>query len=257
MAPDLTAIDFSLEDELEGKPVSPENVNLPILRGFLDEVETFIKGDASGMTLNETRVRIEEGSLKAVMLVGAALGVSIQSDLKTLKETGDLDLIQQRRAQVIEKWQSRAEKSSTRRYSIRGMTVDVKITSQRQFEHGNEKAWVHIEKYFTGKVYNAGGKQEPNIHVDLGGGRTICVDASVKQLSGVKDNVLFKEMTLRVGAEQHLKTKQLRNLQLIEFVPHSNEVDEEALAIMWKKGSEAWKDVESATAWVEKVRGNI
>jgi hypothetical protein len=38
--------------------------------------------------------------------------------------------------------------------------------------------------------------------------------------------------------------------------PQTNEVDEEALASLWRNGREAWKDVKSATDWVEKMRGN-
>ena len=37
---------------------------------------------------------------------------------------------------------------------------------------------------------------------------------------------------------------------------HTNEVDEKALELLWKKGREAWKDVKSATGWVEELRGN-
>jgi hypothetical protein len=256
MPADLTEVDFSVEDELEGKPLTPDNMNLPILRAFLEEVETFAKGDVPGITLNESRVKIEEGSLKVKMLLGAALAFSIQSDLEKLKETGDLDQIQPRRAQVIEKWQSRAEKASKRSYSVHGGDLKVKITSESHFEHGNEKSWVNVEKYFTGKVYNAGGKQEPNVHVELENGETLRIDATEQQLSGVKDNVLFKARTLRVQAQQHLRTKALRDLRLIEFIPYASEVDEEGLAALWKKGAEAWKHVESATEWVEKLRGN-
>ena len=256
MPAELTELDFSVEDELEGKPLAPNNVNLPTLRMFLEEVETFVKGDLPGVTLNESRVKIEEGSLKVKMFVGAAVAFSIQNDLEKLKETGDLDVIHPRRAQIVEKWQSRAEKLSKRSYSIGGQKFEVQITGLSQFEHGNEKSWVNVEKYFRGKIYNAGGKLEPNVHVELEEGGTLCVDATEKQLSGLKDNLLFKRMTLRVRAQQHLRTQALRNLQLIEFVPQADIVDEEALAVMWQKGGEAWKDVGSATEWVEKLRGN-
>jgi hypothetical protein len=133
---------------------------------------------------------------------------------------------------------------------------DIHISSRTRFEHGNEKAWIDVETYFTGRIYNAGGKHDPNIHVDLGQGRTICVDATEKQLADIKDNVLFKTVTLGARAEEHLLTRAIRNLQLIEFLPHSTEVDDEVLATLWKKGSQAWKNVESATDWVESIRGN-
>lgn len=34
------------------------------------------------------------------------------------------------------------------------------------------------------------------------------------------------------------------------------QVDERAWEILWTKGREAWKDVKSATEWVEELRGN-
>jgi hypothetical protein len=43
---------------------------------------------------------------------------------------------------------------------------------------------------------------------------------------------------------------------LIEFLPQATEVDEQALASLWEKGCNAWKDVKSAAGWVESLRGN-
>lgn len=34
------------------------------------------------------------------------------------------------------------------------------------------------------------------------------------------------------------------------------EADERALANLWQKGREAWRDVTSAAGWVESLRGN-
>lgn len=35
-----------------------------------------------------------------------------------------------------------------------------------------------------------------------------------------------------------------------------HQVDEKALEFLWAKGRIAWKDVKSATSWVEELRGN-
>jgi hypothetical protein len=48
----------------------------------------------------------------------------------------------------------------------------------------------------------------------------------------------------------------LRITNSTQFLTHSNEVDEVALENLWKKGREAWRDVASATDWVESLRGN-
>jgi hypothetical protein len=87
-------------------------------------------------------------------------------------------------------------------------------------------------------------------------GETVCVDATEQQLAAEKENHAYKNVTLRVQGEQHLRTKELRKLRLIEFSPQTTEVDEQSLAALWQKGREAWKEVQSAAGWVESLRGN-
>lgn len=259
MPGDLTELDFSIEDVVGGRPLNPETVDLPTLRGFLDDVETLIKGDVPGASLADSRVRIEAGSLKLVALIAHFLAADVQADLAKLDDTGDLDAIQPKRAQVIERWQSRAQRSSNRVYSIdlQAHRRVIRISRASRFQHGSEKVWVTVEKYLTGRVVDAGGKQDPNVHLVLTDtGESIRVDATEQQLAAEKENQLYKQVTLRVQAEQHLRTRALRHIQLIEFLPQTDEVDEQALAALWCKGREAWKDVESATGWVESLRGN-
>lgn len=256
----LTPLEFALDDRVGDQPLTPETVDLPTLRGFLDEVETLIKGNVPGanVTLAESRVRIEEGSLKVVALVSTLLASDLQADLSKLSDSGDLDVIQPKRAEIIEQWQSRAGRMPHRAYIVgERHQPKVKISKSTAFQHGGEKAWVGVEKYLTGRVVDLGGKQNPNAHVVLtDSGTDVLVQATEQQLGEERENQLYKEVTLRVQAEQHLRTKALRNIRLIEFLPRSAEVDEDALNALWEKGREAWKDVESATDWVERLRGN-
>ncbi len=69
MSNELTELEFLLNDVVGGQPLTPENVDLPTLRGFLEEVETLIKGDESEASLANSRVQIKEGSVKIVALV--------------------------------------------------------------------------------------------------------------------------------------------------------------------------------------------
>lgn len=260
MSNELTDIDFSLDDEVVvGVPLTPETVDLPTLRGFLEEVEILIKGDVPGASLADSRVRIEKGSVKIVASVAHLLAADVRADLSKLRESGDLDLIQPKRAEMVERWQARTRRSPRRTYSILTSNVAdvVRITSTTQFQHGSENAWISVEKYLTGKVVDLGGKQNPNVHLVLAdNGESVRVGATEQQLAGEKQNQLYKDVTLRVQGEQHLRTKELRNLRLIQFSPQTTEVDEQALASLWGKGIKAWKDVKSATGWVEALRGN-
>lgn len=259
MPNELTALEYSLDDLVGGQPLTPENVDLPTLRGFLEEVEKFIKGDVPGASLADSRVRIEKGSVKVVALVAHLLAADARADLAKLEQTRDLDAIQPKRAQVLEDWQKRARRSSSRTYSISGGSSgqSIKVTKTSQFQHAGENAWVSVEKHLTGKVVDLGGKQDPNVHLVLADtGDSVRVGATEQQLAAEKENQLYKEVTLRVQGEQHLKTKTLRNLRLIQFSSQTTEVDEEALASLWQKGRTAWKDVQSAAGWVETLRGN-
>jgi len=256
----LTPVEFALEDRVGDQPITPETVDLPTLRAFLDEVETLIKGNVpgAGVTLAESRVRLEEGSLKVVALISALLAGDLESDLSRLRDSKDLDVIQPKRAEIIEQWQARARRMPYRSYSIgEQRQPKVKIGSTSEFQHGGEKAWVSVEKYLTGRVFDIGGKQNPNVHVVLSdSGNDLVVQATEQQLGEERENQLYKEVTLHVQAEQHLRTKALRNIRLMEFLPQATDVDENALQMLWAKGREAWKDIGSPTDWVEGLRGN-
>jgi len=259
MPNELIEFEFSLDDVVGDQPLAPDTVDLPTLRGFLQEVETLIKGDVMGENLADSRVRIEKGSVKLIARVARLLATDAQADLLRLEQSGDLDAIQPKRAQILAQWQARAHRSPSRVYSIAtsNLAHSIRISSTTYFQHGGENAWVAVEKYLTGKVVNAGGKQEPNVHLVLADtGKSLTVAATEQQLAAEKENQLYKDVTLRVGAEQHLRTKALRKLRLIQFAPQTNEPDEEALTALWQKGREAWKGVTSAADWVEDLRGN-
>lgn len=259
MPSDLSALEFALDDVIGGQRLSPETVDLPTLRGFLAEVEKLIKGDVLDASLSDSRVRIEDGSVKIVAMVAQMLAADVRADFARLAETGDLDQMQPSRAKVIESWQVRARSTPTRSYLIRSETgvAPLRVENQSQFQHGGENAWVTVEKYLTGQVVDAGGKQDPNIHLVLiDSDETVKVDATKAQLTAEKENQLYKFVTLRVQAEQHLRTHKLRDIRLIQFLPHENDPDERALATLWQKGRDAWKKVSSATGWVEDMRGH-
>ena len=120
MPSELTELEFALDDMIGGRPLTLETVDLPTLRGFLEEVETLIKGDVPGASLADSRVSLESGSIKAVTLIAHLLAADVRADMAKLDKTGDLDAIQPKRAQIIERWQSRTRRLPSRVYSVAG-----------------------------------------------------------------------------------------------------------------------------------------
>jgi hypothetical protein len=105
-----------------------------------------------------------------------------------------------------------------------------------------------------GELLDAGG-EKANLHVVLR-------DQPKPVIVGIDRAKLASEpfpfagpKLLRVSAERNERTKILRKLRLIEFVPYKSEFDEAAFAKMTSAGAEAWRDVPDAAAWVREQRG--
>jgi len=81
-------------------------------------------------------------------------------------------------------------------------------------------------------------------------GKTLLVGAS----QGYLRDRLYHKVLLHVRAEQHFRTGDLRNIQLISFVDYQPAYSEEALDHVTAKGAEAWADVPDAAQWVREVR---
>ena len=184
MPSDLSTLEFALDDTIGGQRLTPETVDLPTLRGFLAEVEKLIKGDVPGASLSDSRVRIEDGSVRILAMVAHLLASDVRADFARLGATGDLDQMQPSRAKVIEAWQSRTHATPSRSYLFRpevGAAV-LRVTNESPFQHGSENGWVSVEKYLVGKVVNAGGKQDPNVHLVLTDAHFFCEVLSLEPL---------------------------------------------------------------------------
>jgi len=250
---------FTLDDTVNGQRLTLDNVDHPTLTGFLDDAGKLVKGSQKDASLAGTHVSIEDGSVKIKIFASALLAAAVATDMALLESTGDLDAIDPARAVVISKWQSQAQRAPDRKYSVlpHAAAKPVGISSKDIFSHKGEKYWATVEKYLTGKVTNLGGKRDPNVHIVLlDTNETITVSAEEKQLAEEKENRIYKTVTLHVQAEQHLRLGMLRNYRLLDFVRETSEVDEQALQTLWQKGRAAWRDVKSASAWVENLRGN-
>ncbi len=251
-------LEFFLHDEVEGRPLTPKNVDLLTLHQFMGEVIDLIQGESKRTELGQPTFAMEEGSIKLISVVSFLVANSFQSDMRTLEETADLDAISPKRAQIIEVWQSRANKTDTkRRYSI---TADpaatrgrrIRVDQNSTFRHHQLDNWVRSEKYLTGRVVDLGGKTKPNIHLVLPSNESIKVEATESQLEGA--DYLYRTITLNVHAMEHIRSGQLRDLRLIDVVRPLKEIDEDKLKSLWRKGRKAWAEITNPTEWVERLR---
>jgi hypothetical protein len=258
MPAELKEVGFTLHEVVDGRTLTLDNVDISTLRGFLQEVETLIKGDAKGVTLTDSKVVLDSGSVVVRTFLSLVLAASVEHDLSKLEQTRDLDMIQSNRAKIIAAWQARASKSSGCYYQIRALNGNLvlRLRDGNRYQHRGENGWVATKKYLTGEVLDVGGTHNTNLHLHLPDGETHRIDLSRQQILEIQDNLVFREVTVYVGAEQHLVTKNLRNIKLIEYVKPPDEAKPGDLEELWKNGRVAWAGVSSASQWVNEMRGN-
>lgn len=248
---------FAVNDRINDAEVRPSHVPLVLLGEFQKDVSEFLKGSSRDVDPAKILVSIEEGSL-AFVATGLLAASTLWADLEHLKSADSLSLIDSKRASVVERWQSVAQKNPHRRYSVIDQSAQVSffmIDSTSNFRR-IEDAWVYVEKYLHGNVVNMGGSTKANVHLKLDNGVTLTIASTQAKLARGEQNRLYRPALLHVTAEENLLTKELRNLSLLAFEDHQPSYDDDEFNLMVERGTKAWADIPNATAWLEALRGN-
>ncbi|MGO8930491.1 MAG: hypothetical protein ACLQU3_26800 [Limisphaerales bacterium] len=252
------SVEFVLRGKVEGVDITPRTIGLSQFNEFNVQVETFVSG-SQRLKLDEAHVEIREGSYVLRVLLPAVVLASLEPDLRLLAREDVLGELDFKRAEVLQKWQSRAKETPGLSYEVRprGDSLPrVRISHQTDYRIGEIVPWVAVEKYLFGQVVDMGGAQRANIHLKLErSGKTVIVGTSQGYLRDQVENRLYHKALLQVRAEQHFRTGELRNVQLIAFVDYQPAYDEAALDRFAEQGAEAWADVPDAARWVRELRG--
>lgn len=256
---ETTSIEFVLHGKVEGLEITPRTIGLSQFNEFNQQVETFI-GGSQKLKLNEVHVEIRESSYLLKAILPAVVLSSLEPDLKLMARQDVLGELDYKRAEVVQKWQARTKSNPDLDYTVRSRgeaLTEVRISRETDYRVGAVIPWVAVEKYLFGEVMDMGGTQRANIHLKLDrGGKTVLVGASQGYLREQEENRLYHKALLHVRAEQHFRTGDLRNIQLISFGDYQPTYNEEALDQFAAKGATAWADVPDAAMWVREVRGN-
>lgn len=257
---DIKELSFSVNDELLGEQLSPENISLPLLVEFAEQVSAFLRG-SSKTDLKSIKASIKSGSFALEVQAPTAILEPAIRDYQSIRERKNLYDIDPVRAQIVENWQSLAIKHDGRIYKLFLDSTDTPenkplvISSDTSYESQKE-IWGDVELYTYGRVYDLGGKNQPNVHLQLTDGKSLRVQANIDTLAGDRINRLYSKQLVRVKAQQNLTTKEYRNETLVSFEKYDPHYDEDEFQALVKQGRLAWKSVKNATEWVENLRGN-
>ncbi len=247
-----------MRDRLDGVDITPQTIGLSRFNEFNKQAEDFIAG-SERLRTDDVHVAIKEGSyvLKAVLPI--AIATALEGDLKALQHQDSLGEIDPKRAEVISKWQARSKGDPDVAFEIRPQGMDVnpiELNVETDYRVGDVVPWVKVEKYLFGMVTDMGGVNKANVHIRLEDtGQIVVVGTNQDYLKDQEENRLYHKVLVRVEAEQHFKTGQLRKLRLLSFEDYEPRYDEAALDRFAQEGRKAWADVPDAGKWVRELRG--
>ncbi|MDA0766148.1 MAG: hypothetical protein O3A87_04840 [Verrucomicrobia bacterium] len=251
-------IEFVLRDRNNGVEITPSSIGFARFNEFNKQVAEFLTG-SERLPLEEVHVRIEPGSYKLVTLLPILLYSSLESDLHTLARQDSLGEIDPNRAKVISTWQAHAKASDDLHYSIRSdepKFQPIELSARTDYRIGQIVPWVKVEKYLFGEVTDMGGSKKANVHIRLDdSGKVVRIGSNQGYLHDQEQNRLYRKVLVRVEAEQHFKTGELRHFRLLTFEDYNPGYDEAALNRFIDVGSKAWAEIPDAATWVNELRG--
>ena len=251
-------IEFVLRDRVDGVDITPATIGLSRFNEFNQQVQDFIAGSEK-LKLDKVHVHIENGSYKLVVLLPLVISAALEPDLHSLQRQDALGEIDPKRAEIVSKWQARSKNHEDLSYAIRPVglqTEPIELSRTTDFRVGAIIPWVKVEKYLFGTVMDMGGVQKANVHIRLDDtGQVVRIGSNQSYLKDQHDNRLYRKALVRVEAEQHHKTGQLRNLRLLSFEDYEPSYNESALDRFISTGTQAWSDVPDAAGWVRELRG--
>lgn len=251
-------VEFALQGDINGVPISPAHVPFGLMRKFHDEVERLVLGSNQGSLAN-TLVQVREGSYGLVVAIPANVRESFERDMLVATDSDEAVAPDPARLTILLGWQKRAAFEGNLTYFVRPQTTHarfhtLRVDGQTKLRRPQDDRWIPVELMLLGSVLEAGG-QKTNIHVRLRDQpQPVIVAVDWTQLE--REPYPFSgEKLLRVSAERNERTRILRKLRLLEFVPYQPQFDEAAFTRMTEAGTKAWKDIPDAAVWVREQRG--
>ena len=247
---------FALIDSSAGYEATPKRVRLEVLADFAADVSTLLRGANREVDPGELDVAVRTGSF-AIVTEPIAAAPNLFRDLRSLLNSELLDAIDSKRREVVERWQklARQTRGVAFRVSAPFLARPLVIDERTDFRADDADQWVMVERYVRGEIENLGGAKKANAHVRLPDGNMLYVATERKVLKEDTQNRLYRPAMLRIRARYNVLTRELKDAELIEFVEYAPRFDEAEMERLTRRGAQAWKDVEDASAWVDELRG--
>ena len=238
-------------------------VPLPLFGRFVNALPDLIVGrQPIPARLDEARVRVEEGSVKFVVLLPAIalsglLGGGLREDLERLSSNRvPLDPGRQVAVRNIQKGLSGVEGGT---FEVAALDVDGAVLAKsapvgtEPLTDDTRDLFVEEEATLVGTAYDIGGKEKTNIRItDLSTGRDFVVRATREAVE--HSTRPYERLRLLVRYRRNLRTGDCRDYELVRIIKAFDfETFRERLRAAIDRESRAWEGIDHA-AWMSEMR---
>lgn len=236
--------------------LSPTNYDIGELKNLLSDMCALFDA-ATNKKRPNVSLEIENGSfigkfktsMQAVALVGAVIGM--------VQANNSLRGLTPQTAEVFESMQKSACRNNLTYEITTSLQKNGKslfITPQTTL-HKEAPVWVQGEFFFYGTIVDAGGKTNPNIHLEVKNLGTITVSAPKEYLASQDRNLLYHECGVRVKGKQNPNTGEYgTEFELVEITDYTPAFDEKYLNDCIRRATEHLKGID-AEEFLKELRG--
>jgi hypothetical protein len=252
-------ISVTIQGKTPDGNLNPKDIDIAETKELLSDVETLLFPTKPEKDQRpKVSYDVQEGSVKNMFYTPISKVIMFTALMSEVEKQGNLEILDVKAAKIIDKWQKKVYHSG-RQYLIASSTSDGRsffsITKETQFISA-ETTWVDTSLYVYGKIYEEGGLNNINLHIVSDRYGKLPVKATEEQLTS-GENKLFKVYGLWVKGKQNIKTGELLELELIDFLRYERKYDDIALQSLIKKATINWKDISDKDAWLNEIRGGI
>lgn len=252
----LDYIEVHIKGLSGGNQLTPYNYDIADLKDMLSIIiNLFPNASGNNSTLS---LKIEDGSVRQlfygskqrVLLAATLIGMLVGNET--------LDGIDPKTACQVELLQKTAIAKGYTYEIFTNQSLDEQplcVSPATKFQR-IETTWVDGEFYLYGNIVNAGGKAEPNIHLDTKDFGVLTISTNRNYLENQTTNLIYHTCGVRAVGKQNVVTGEFDKgtLELIELIDYSADFDSDYLEKCIKKASPSWKDVENPTEWLYHIR---
>lgn len=248
-------IEVKIDGTVGNKPLKPINIDIAEIKEIISDVETFLY-PSRGEKAERPHIsyRIEEGSARNLFYLPIS-GVLLFNGLSSeIKNRGNIDFLDNKRAEIIDKFQRRAAEKNLEIsfYSSSAKDPILKINKDTAY-FKVAATFIETEFVLYGKINEEGGNN-PNFHLLTKEYGKLVVSATEQQLlEGEKR--LFKVYGVRAKGKQNLADGKPYDLKLIDYITYNPNYDEHKLDLLIERASTKWNTVPNVDTWLQQIRG--